>query len=133
MIQIKSFMRLAVAASLAALLAAPVSSAFAADAAAPGQSLADRHAARGMKCDACHVSAQGGPLKAEKSDYGVCAECHGDYQKVAAQTDAKYKDSGQPNPHNQHDGALPCTECHKGHQPGVNYCGQCHSFVYKVP
>ncbi|KAB1317813.1 cytochrome c3, partial [Bacteroides ovatus] len=25
------------------------------------------------------------------------------------------------------------SECHKGHKPGVNYCGGCHNFVYKVP
>ncbi|MCG5029921.1 cytochrome c3 family protein [Mesosutterella sp. OilRF-GAM-744-9] len=126
--------RLAAAAAVALFLAsAPCVQAFAADAPASGKFLADRHVARGMKCDACHVSAQGGKLKAEKSDYGVCATCHGDYQKVAARTEAKYKDSGQPNPHNQHDGALPCTECHKGHKAGVNYCAQCHSYVYKVP
>ena len=54
-------------------------------------------------------------------------------EKWHKKTDAKYKNSGQPNPHAQHDGALPCTECHKGHKASVNYCAQCHSFVYKVP
>lgn len=53
--------------------------------------------------------------------------------KVLDRTAGKTQDAGQPNPHSQHDGALPCTECHKGHQKGVNYCGQCHSFTYKVP
>ena len=119
------------AAAAAALLSGFVLVSGAASAA--DQNLADRHVARGMKCDACHVTATGGALKAEKSDYGVCATCHGDYQKMIEKTDAKHKDSGQPNPHAQHDGALPCTECHKAHKPGVNYCAQCHSFVYKVP
>ena len=119
------------AVAAAALLSGLVLASGAASAA--DQNLADRHVARGMKCDACHVTATAGALKAEKSDYGVCATCHGDYQKMIEKTDAKHKDSGQPNPHAQHDGALPCTECHKGHKAGVNYCAQCHSFVYKVP
>lgn len=117
---------------VAAVLAMPAHTAAAADAAA-AQNLADLHAAKGQKCDACHETAAGGKLKAEKSDYGVCATCHGDYAKMMEKTDAKHKDSGQPNPHAQHDGALPCTECHQGHQQGKNYCGQCHSFVYQVP
>lgn len=116
----------ACAAAAALCLAAPAAS-------ASGSFLADRHAAGGMKCDACHVAPQGGALKDEKTDYGVCASCHGDYQKVLDRTAGKTQDAGQPNPHSQHDGALPCTECHKGHQKGVNYCGQCHSFTYKVP
>ncbi len=120
--------RFGAAAMAAAFLALSSGSALAA-----GQNLADRHVARGMKCDACHVSASGGALKAADTDYGVCATCHGDYQKMIEKTAAKHKDSGQPNPHAQHDGALPCTECHKAHKPGVNYCAQCHSFVYKVP
>lgn len=93
--------------------------------------LADRHVERGMQCDACHTSTAG-TLK-ENGDYGICASCHGDYQAMVAKTEEKLKASGQPNPHAQHDGALPCTECHKGHQPGTNYCGQCHDFTYKVP
>lgn len=32
----------------------------------------------------------------------------------------------------QHEGALPCTECYKGHKAGVNHCGQCHRFVFDV-
>ncbi|MCI5851313.1 MAG: cytochrome c3 family protein [Sutterellaceae bacterium] len=117
------------AAAAALVLAAGLFTALSANAAG----VADLHAAKGLKCDACHVTATGGALKAEKSDYGVCATCHGDYQKMIEKTDAKHKDSGQPNPHAQHDGALPCTECHKGHKASVNYCAQCHSFVYKVP
>ena len=99
--------------------------------AAEGGMLADRHASRGMSCDSCHETAQGGGVKAF-GEYGICAACHGDYQKMIDKTDRLFKDSGQPNPHAQHDGALPCTECHKGHQKGVNYCGQCHSFSYTV-
>lgn len=119
--------------ALLSALAATASIALASSCAQAAPALADRHVAAGMKCDACHTTAQGGPLKDEKTDYGVCASCHGDYQKVLDRTAAKHQGSGQPNPHSQHDGALPCTECHKGHQAGVNYCGQCHSFTYQVP
>jgi fumarate reductase flavoprotein subunit len=45
----------------------------------------------------------------------------------------KTKGKYETNPHAQHEGALPCSECHKGHQKGVNYCGGCHNFVYNVP
>ncbi len=124
-----SHMRIAVSAMLAAgLLAGSVSAAFAAD-----KMLADRHVQRGLKCDACHTTAAGGPLKAEKSDYGVCATCHGDYDAMVKKTAAKAKKDGDPNPHAQHDGALPCTECHHAHKKGTSYCSQCHTFVYKIP
>ena len=97
--------------------------AFAADG---GPYLADRHVARGMKCADCHTPDN--KLKTS-GDLDVCASCHGDYQAMIKKTDGRY----EVNPHGQHEGALPCSECHKGHKPGVNYCGGCHNFVYKVP
>lgn len=99
------------------------STAFAADGA---PYLADRHVARGMKCADCHTPDN--KLKTS-GDLDVCASCHGDYQAMIKKTDGRY----EVNPHGQHEGALPCSECHKGHKPGVNYCGGCHNFVYKVP
>lgn len=100
----------------------------AAAASGSGKYLADRHAARGIQCDACHT-----PDKKVKQsgDFDVCVDCHGDYAAMIKKTDAKYQ--GKVNPHAQHEGVLPCTECHKGHGPGVNYCGQCHSYIYDVP
>ncbi|MDO4937362.1 MAG: cytochrome c3 family protein [Sutterellaceae bacterium] len=92
--------------------------------------LADRHINRGQKCDACHETMN--KLKTY-GDYGVCASCHGDYDAMIKRTQAKYANSPDPNPHDEHDGALPCTECHKGHTRGKNYCGECHSYTYKVP
>ncbi len=88
--------------------------------------LADRHVARGVACDACHT-----PDKKIKmvGDLEVCVSCHGDYKKMIERTKGRY----EVNPHAQHDGALPCTECHKGHKAGVNYCGGCHNYTYKVP
>lgn len=88
--------------------------------------LADRHVSRGMKCQDCH--APDNKLK-QNGDLDVCASCHGDYQAMIKKTEGKY----ETNPHAQHEGALPCSECHKGHKPSVNYCGGCHNFVYKVP
>ncbi len=95
--------------------------------AAENHYLADRHIARGMQCNSCH-EADGKTLRAA-GDLDVCASCHGDYTKMIEKTEGRYT----VNPHAQHEGALPCSECHKGHKPGVNYCGQCHNFVYKVP
>jgi len=88
--------------------------------------LADRHVARGMNCQTCHTPDN--KLK-QNGDLDVCSSCHGDYSAMIAKTDGKY----ETNPHGQHEGALPCSECHKGHKAGVNYCGGCHNFVFKVP
>ncbi len=99
---------------------------------APGVS--GGHVSRGLPCTACHKAENSKELK-DGSDYGVCATCHGDYSNMIEKTKDKTASRGeeQPNPHAQHDGALPCTECHKGHKESVNYCAQCHSFSYKVP
>ena len=91
-----------------------------------GKFLADRHMARGMKCETCHTPDK--KIK-QSGDFDVCVDCHGGYEEMIKKTDGRY----QVNPHAQHEGVLPCTECHKGHKPGVNYCGQCHSYTYKVP
>lgn len=91
-----------------------------------GPYLADRHAARGMKCETCHTS--NNKLKTN-GDLDICSSCHGDYAAMIKRTNGKY----ETNPHAQHEGALPCSECHKGHKKGVNYCGGCHNFVYNVP
>lgn len=105
-----------------ALMSLAVGSSFAADT----HFLADRHVAKGMACETCHT-----PDKKIKmqGDYEVCVTCHGDYKAMIKKTEGKY----EVNPHAQHDGALPCTECHKGHKEGVNYCGGCHNYTYKVP
>ena len=95
-------------------------------AAADQQFLADRHVARGLACESCHTP----DMKVKQSgDYDVCVDCHGDYAAMIAKTEGRH----QVNPHAQHEGALPCTECHKGHKQSVNYCGGCHSYIYEVP
>lgn len=112
---------------LAISLATPAT--YAADPAPTGQTkfLADRHVEKyGLKCETCHDK----DMKVKQSgDYDVCVDCHGNYEKMIKKTEGKY----QVNPHAQHEGVLPCTECHKGHKTGVNYCGQCHSYIYQVP
>ncbi|WP_301096791.1 cytochrome c3 family protein, partial [Turicimonas muris] len=35
------------------------------------------------------------------------------------------------SPHYQN--KLECNNCHVGHEPSENFCGQCHNFEYKVP
>lgn len=95
-------------------------------AAADGKFLADRHVERGLKCESCHTP----DMKIKTSgDYDICVDCHGNYNAMIKKTEGRY----ETNPHAQHEGALPCTECHKGHKAGVNYCGGCHNFEYKVP
>lgn len=89
--------------------------------------LGDRHVQRGLQCDACHTPDQ--KIK-QNGDLDVCSQCHGDYSAMIAKTKDRYE---EVNPHAQHEGVLPCTECHKGHKPGVNYCGQCHSHSFNVP
>ena len=119
---------LCVAASLAAFVTSPASFA-ASSAPASGKThfLADRHVEKyGLKCETCHTK----DMKVKQSgDYDVCVDCHGDYEKMIKKTNGKY----EVNPHAQHEGVLPCAECHKGHKEGFNYCGQCHSYIYKVP
>ena len=93
-----------------------------------GAAVADLHAKHGQKCEICHVA--GKPdLKLGEKKRSPCVACHGWYDKVAVKTE---KVEGG-NPHGQHDGELPCTECHKGHKPSVNYCAQCHPYNFKVP
>jgi fumarate reductase flavoprotein subunit len=115
-------MKFLLSAACAALLASFALTSAAAD----GPFLADRHVAKGMKCETCHTADN--KLK-EFGDLDICASCHGDYKAKIEKTKGKY----ETNPHAQHEGALPCSECHKGHQKGVNYCGGCHNFVYNVP
>lgn len=93
--------------------------------------LADRHVLGAkLDCSVCHDQSAPRVMK-QKNDQDVCTECHGDYDKVIKQTQPKNEADG--NPHAQHDGILPCTECHKGHKPGVNYCAECHTWEFKVP
>ena len=93
--------------------------------------LADRHAERGIKCEVCHDPSAPTKMKEDANRHEACVQCHGFYDAVVKRTQPK--DPDEQNPHSQHDGNLPCSTCHKGHKPGVNYCGQCHMWSFKVP
>mgnify|MGYP004460674493 FL=1 len=113
----KSFKTMLAGAVLSALAVCSL----AADAAA----LADRHVARGLKCDMCHVSQ---PMKTVKQDQ--CLKCHGgSYEALAKRTDDK-----DINPHDSHIETPECTQCHSGHGKPRLLCDECHEFTgMKVP
>lgn len=87
---------------------------------ASAQFLADRHVSKNISCNACHGKSISSSLFFDESKKESCVKCHGFYEEVAKKTEPKI--SEEKNPHNQHDGNLPCTSCHKGHKKGVNYC-----------
>lgn len=88
--------------------------------------LGGKHIANGIGCADCH----GGEENPEsKGAVQPCLDCHGGYSGMA---EATQKEEG-PNPHDSHEGEIPCNECHQPHQPSVDYCEQCHTFSFKVP
>ena len=90
-----------------------------------GKFLADRHKDKGMQCSACHKES---PLQKDVP-FEMCKGCH-DEEKLAEKSAAKF---GRQNPHDNHQGALACGECHKAHKPSVDICAKCHQFGFKVP
>jgi RecJ-like exonuclease len=91
----------------------------------------DKHAAKGVACEACHGTAQ--PKAAPKTEQ--CSNCHGDYAKLRAAT---AKDN--PNPHDLFhlgSGNVRCTVCHENHAESTLVCNKCHvesrKFNLKVP
>ncbi len=97
---------------------------FSAGAAAADKVLADRHADRGVKCDACHKA-----MPPKSPDNPTCFACHGSWEKLAKRTDKK-----DINPHDTHVESPACTECHSGHKRPKLLCDQCHEFRdIKVP
>ena len=83
---------------------------------------ADRHVARGLKCETCHGPDMKNPNYPDES---TCLACH-NRDDVAAKTKAL-----EPNPHKApHNGD--CTLCHMQHEPEVNYCAQCHKVSFKM-
>ena len=86
--------------------------------------LEEKHKNAGITCDACHPETP--PGKAVSME--VCLGCHGDYAKLAEQTG-----KAEPNPHESHEGPVPCEKCHHNHKASENYCASCHNFGFKVP
>ena len=93
-------------------------------AAADGKFGADRHAAMGLTCEACH-----GPDKANPAtpDIKTCTQCHNTKDLVE-----KTKDVKPTNPHvsPHYQDQLDCTNCHYMHGETENFCDQCHQFGF---
>jgi hypothetical protein len=86
--------------------------------------LADKHQRLSIACDQCHKET---PPK-EKVPTEACIGCHGGYDKLPGLTKKI-----NPNPHDPHDGDLPCESCHHAHKASEDYCLNCHNFGFKVP
>jgi hypothetical protein len=76
-----------------------------------------------VSCFDCHQEEK--PTKKAVASES-CMVCHGDYPAMRALTK-----NAKPNPHNSHMGEVPCTECHRGHQPSRVVCLECHEGEYK--
>ncbi len=78
----------------------------------------------GNNCQLCHS----GEAPTAPPDDANCIRCHGTPQQMAKVT-AKL----ERNPHNApHYGTyVPCTTCHKEHQPSKVLCADCHSFTFE--
>ena len=86
-------------------------------------SLPAHHSKAGVHCFDCHQEEK--PTKKAVAP-DSCMTCHGDYPAMKAVT----KDV-KPNPHDSHLGEIPCTECHRQHQPPVVKCLECHAGKFK--
>jgi hypothetical protein len=84
----------------------------------PARKLPAPHSKAGVHCFDCHQEEK--PTKKAVANES-CMICHGDYPAMKATT----KDV-KPNPHDSHLGEIPCTECHRQHQPPVVKCLECH-------
>jgi hypothetical protein len=62
-----------------------------------------------------------GNLEAAKFSDGMCTRCHISQQHVAQLTDFLDR-----NPHDNHNGELPCNTCHVSHGQQIDFCAQCH-------
>jgi fumarate reductase flavoprotein subunit len=86
--------------------------------------LIDKHVAARVTCAQCHTVGMAAPPTTV-----ACLTCHGGtYQKLAVST---AKD--MPNPHQSHQGEIPCAECHHVHKASVTVCNQCHTFDMSTP
>ena len=87
--------------------------------------LIDRHLAAGLTCDSCHKTT---PFEPTSTD--TCLSCHGGTYANLGTMSASH----EPNPHQSHQGEIPCSACHHVHTASESLCSQCHSeFDFKVP
>jgi len=87
--------------------------------------LIDKHIAANLKCTSCHKTTRSQPPTT-----ATCLACHGKtYDALAVQSAGSV-----PNPHQSHEGEVPCAACHHVHTASENPCAQCHpGFAFKVP
>jgi len=98
------------------------------------------HAQAGVQCKGCHdypLSAEissgikyvtgnyevdkNGEIASRKFDDKMCLQCHISYDHIAQLTDYLPR-----NPHDSHNGQMPCSTCHVSHGQQIDYCAQCH-------
>lgn len=82
--------------------------------------VADQHGAKGMECASCH-----GPEKPSSANISeeICIKCHGETPNGKP---FKFEGHEVKNIHAGHFDAYECMKCHKGHQPSVLACSECH-------
>lgn len=86
---------------------------------------ANRHVARGIKCESCHGPKQ----KIATPEKEQCTQCH-NAKSVSDKTKNVKPSNPHDSPHYHQD--LECTLCHLQHEAPENYCNQCHKFDFKV-
>jgi len=88
------------------------------------------HAKKNVTCTGCHGNTL--PISEATVENDRCLSCHGDLEKLAAQSSLpQYPDR---NPHKSHLGEIACTVCHKAHSESEVYCLGCHTkFNMKIP
>ncbi|OIQ50891.1 Fumarate reductase flavoprotein subunit [Pseudodesulfovibrio hydrargyri] len=78
----------------------------------------------GTNCQLCHS----GEAPTSPPDDTNCIRCHGTPEQMA-QVTAKLERNPHSAPH--YGTNVPCTTCHKEHQPSKVLCSDCHSFTFE--
>lgn len=78
----------------------------------------------GVSCQLCHS----GEAPTTPPDETNCIRCHGTASQMAEKT-AKLERNPHKSPH--YGVYVPCTTCHKEHQPSKVLCYDCHSFRFE--
>jgi hypothetical protein len=87
----------------------------------------DKHGAKGITCQNCHVNVK----KPQPVAMDKCVTCHD--PKALAQKTANTRPA---NPHNSrhHGTEADCNSCHHQHKASESLCADCHpTFKFKVP
>lgn len=85
---------------------------------------ADRHKARGLKCEACHKEAQ----PKTPATAAACLTCHKSLANIEKRTE-----NFNVNPHKNHiteSSEVECTQCHQAHKEDILLCNNCHQGLH---